>query len=680
MLFKKTFICLSILLILANAETLPGLDYIKSGYDGTKLLNDQLGQSKYPIFDLSPQNGENDFSVNGQTYKVPIMVQATQVSLRKESQCEGIYYSFSDFQKKYSESISFSAGLGIENFSISVGINHELDKFHEEISQNNKAVSVSQSYWAMYSLTTAPAFLMPLNPMFKQSLEALNRMAKQPTTDTQQTIYNQVINSFGTHYVSSAIMGGSAKIYTTLDQNYLKTVDIEQTKTQIGINFSYNVFQFKFGFNSTDLAQKLDENFKKNSDDVIIFSPEVDHIQDPKAWATWESTVPQKPQPVNTTVSYISDLAYEYPEVQAHLRKTIDFYLKNGRLPTIGEVLNFQVALQEATQFIPGADIVGCGFDATSLSDKRCIFDLEGENYQWSNPNDPSIEFNVPEMLFVMNKPESITLNGTTIFSTFNDFVKETFWETREDSHGFLGFGGKHKKTQYHEFYEKIYQNYQKLALNLRQITWYTLKVPTFPKPPLNKIFEQSIKMLPAEFNEQTSQIFNQFIEAFGTHVVIEGDFGGLVYAEDWFESCLLNMHDEIWIREEISRRYDPFGCFRKDSTKQTDVKQISVEFKQNSEFHALLLGGTDSIPLSDWDKWVPSVKYNPKALNRKLVPLTNFVPNGPQKDALSAAILAIRQQSASEQESYISYLQQIAPPPKPICSLQAKIPSFLEK
>lgn len=47
-----------------------------------------------------------------------------------------------------------------------------------------------------------------------------------------------------------------------------------------------------------------------------------------------------KPQPVNTTVSYISDLAYEYPEVQAHLRKTIEYYLKNNKLPSIGEINN----------------------------------------------------------------------------------------------------------------------------------------------------------------------------------------------------------------------------------------------------------------------------------------------------------------------------------------------------
>ncbi|KAL4484623.1 hypothetical protein ABPG74_019800 [Tetrahymena malaccensis] len=356
----------------------------------------------------------------------------------------------------------------------------------------------------------------------------------------------------------------------------------------------------------------------------------------------------------------------------------------NDKLPTFVEIQNFQVALKEQTQLIPGADIVGCGFDSTSLEDKRCIFDLDGENYQWSNPNDPSIEFTVPEMLFVMNKPESFTLNGTAIFSTFQDFVKETFWETRQDKHGFLGFGAKHKRTQYHEFYEKIYQQNQKLILNLRQITWYTLKVPTFPNPPFNSIFEQSIKMLPTVFNSQTSQFFNQFIEAFGTHVVIEGDFGGLVYAEDWLETCLIKTHDEVWIKEQVSRRYDPFGFFRKDSTKQTDVKQISTDFKENSEYHALLLGGTEKIPLNDWDKWVPTIKYNPKALNRKIVPLTNFLPDGPQKDALSAALLAFRQQATDEQQAYISQLQQIAPPPKSVLNetqagkqLQCLCPGF---
>lgn len=52
----------------------------------------------------------------------------------------------------------------------------------------------------------------------------------------------------------------------------------------------------------------------------------------------------------------------------------------------------------------------------------------------------------------------------------------------------------------------------------------------------------------------------------------------------------------------------------------------MSIEFKENSEFHALLLGGTDSIPLDKWEEWIPTIKYNPKALNRKLLPLSYFI------------------------------------------------------
>ncbi|KAL4511140.1 hypothetical protein ABPG73_008218 [Tetrahymena malaccensis] len=340
MLSSKTLICLSFILLLTQAQDLPGLDYIKSGYDGTKILNDQLGQSKYPIFQFDPSNGETDYRMNGQNFKVPMVVQATGFSLRKETQCEGVFYSFSDFQKKYSQSISFSAGFSISQITPSLNVNRQLDRLHQEITQNNKAVSVSQSYWAMYILTTAPAFLMPLNPMFKQSLDALNRMARKPSSETQQTIYNQVINSFGTHFVTSVIMGGTAKIYTTIDQGYIKTLNFQQIKTQVTLDVSSQIFKFKFGYDSTDMTLKPTETFKKNSEDIIIFSPEVDHLQDPKAWATWESTVPMKPQPVNTTVSYISDLAYEYPEVQAHLRKTIEYYLKNNKLPSIGEIYN----------------------------------------------------------------------------------------------------------------------------------------------------------------------------------------------------------------------------------------------------------------------------------------------------------------------------------------------------
>ncbi|KAL4474489.1 hypothetical protein ABPG72_016167 [Tetrahymena utriculariae] len=350
MLFKKSILFLSIVLILAQGQQLQGLEYIKYGHDGLKLLNDQLGQSKYAIFDLNSTNGESSFNINEVTYKVPISIQATAQSLRKETQCEGIYYTFSEFQKKYGESITFSAGLGISNFTIPLGINRQLDYFKQQMTQKDKAISVSQSRWAMYCLTTAPAFLMPLNPLFLQSLDSLNKLAKTPQNNTQQTMYNDIVSLFGTHYVNSVVLGGSAKIYTILDKNYLKTVSYQEIKTQISIDYSYQVFEFQYGYNSSDIAQKLDENFMKSKEDVIIFSPEVDFKQNPKAWETWESNVQKQPQPVSSSVSYISDLVYQYPEVQAHLRKTIDFYLKNSKLPSFDQIQDQKIEFKQKIQ------------------------------------------------------------------------------------------------------------------------------------------------------------------------------------------------------------------------------------------------------------------------------------------------------------------------------------------
>ncbi|KAL4511132.1 hypothetical protein ABPG73_008210 [Tetrahymena malaccensis] len=590
MYFKKTIILLSIVLLLAQSQSLPGLDYIKGGYDGLKLLNDQLGQSKYPVFNLDPSSGENSFKINGVTYKVPVMIQATAESLRKETQCESISYSFSDFQKSYSQSISFSAGLGISNFAISLGINHQLDKFHQEITQKNKAISISQSYWAMYSLTTAPAFLMPLNPMFKQSLDALNRMAKDPQNDTQQTIYNQVVSSFGTHYVSSVIMGGSAKIYTTLDQNYLKTVDYKEVKSQIGIDFSYQIYKLKFGRNSTEIAQKIHENFKKNADDVIVFSPEVDHLQDPKAWETWESTVSQKPQPVNTTVAYISDLAYQYPEVQAHLKKTIEFYLKNGKLPTFAQIKGFKVALkaelpilktsslfvkkyfkkllsssivQEAIQELcpfPGYYGVYCPQENYSLNAyKRQLqqsiprmpsgigasFDIStGElklpaiqlTYQQEPSQDQIYRDPITSNQYVIadeTQVENINLDADVkIFK--NEFELTNIWIDAVQNGQWLG-GEYSKSKDLNQVFERFFKGNQETSISqqAKNVVRLTFKTDNLR---LNKFAQRAIDSLPEEFQPD---VYNDFLNSWGTHISVDTFIGGMIEKQTVFKDCI---------------------------------------------------------------------------------------------------------------------------------------------
>ncbi|KAL4511159.1 hypothetical protein ABPG73_008237 [Tetrahymena malaccensis] len=586
MLSKKTFVLLSILLILAHGQTLPGLDYIKSGYDGLKLLNDQLGQSKYPVFNLDPQNGEADFLLNDQNYKVPITIQATVQSLRKETQCEGIYQSFSDFQKKYSESISFSAGLTYAGFTAALGFNHQLDEIHEKMTQSNKAVSVAQSYWSMYSLTTAPAFLMPLNPMFKQSLDALNRMAKDPQNDTQQTIYNQVISSFGTHYVTSVVMGGSAKIFTTIDSEYLKSFDYEQVKNQVSLDFSYMVFKFKFGYDTTDATQIPSEDFKKNSENLIVFSPEVDHIQDPKAWATWESQVPQKPQPVNTTVSYISDLAFEYPEVQGHLKKTIEFYLKNGKLPSFSEIQNFSIALQQpktpslfskrmlykllSESNIDEAVQELCpfpGYHGTYCPQQNPAFLAQKRQLEQSIPRMPSgigASFDIstgqlklpaiqltyssePSQEQIYKDPlsdhtfviadetqiEQINLDADVkIFK--NEFELTNIW--LDATKNGQWFGGEYSQSKdLNEVFEKYFKGNQETSISQlsKNVIRLTFKTDNLK---LNRFAQRAIDALPEEFQPD---VYNEFLNSWGTHISVDTYVGGMIEKQTVFKDCV---------------------------------------------------------------------------------------------------------------------------------------------
>ncbi|KAL4511136.1 hypothetical protein ABPG73_008214 [Tetrahymena malaccensis] len=696
MVFKKSLILFTIVLILAHTQSLPGLDYIKSGYDGLKILNDQLGQSKYPIFNLDPQNGETDFQINGVNYKVPIVVQATEQSIRKETQCEGIYYSFSDFQKKYSESISFSAGLEISNITISLGVNHLLDTFHQKFSQNNKAISVSQSYWSMYSLTTAPAFLMPLNPVFKQSLDALNRIAKDPQNDTQQTVYNQVVSSFGTHYVSSVIMGGSAKIYTTLDQNYLKSVDQEEAKTQIGIDFSYQVFQLKFGYNSTEIAQRLNENFKKNAEDVIVFSPEVDHLQDPKAWETWESTVPKKPQPVNTTVSYVSDLAYEYPVVQAHLRKTIDFYLKYGKLPSFAEIQGFQINLNQKVpsssqktnslfakrylyKLLSSTNVEEAikelcpfpGYYGTYCPKENYTFSAYKRQLQQSIPRMPSgigasfdvstgqlklpaIELNFPQQPSqeqIYKDPlsqnqyiiadetliEQINLEADVkIFK--NEFELTNIWIDAVQNGQWLG-GEYSQSKDLNEVFDKFFKGNQETSIcqQAKNVVRLKFKIDNLK---LNKYAQRAIDALPVDFQPE---IYNEFLDSWGTHISVDTFIGGMIEKQTVFKDCVYSnpsftgglSADQVaqsLLNELHGNPSDGYFAAR---------RQVSIDHK---------FGGNPE----DVTNWESTISQNPALLKiNRFISWDNMTENPQIKSNLQKAISNRIQQMKQRFESY---------------------------
>ena len=560
-------IIFSLLLVpaLFQPPPLPGVDYIMSGFDAAKMLSTEVGQSKFKIFDLAYDGGV--VTLNNKQYTSSSTVQATVSSIKNENSCEAIFFSYEEFYRHYVESTTIGIGFEYMNAAVSLNYHQDLLQIYNSIKVNNQAVGTSQSWWSMYTISTPPPFLMPLHKFFSASLDALGKI-KTPTTEAQQTMYNQVLNSYGTHYVSGLIMGAAVKSYTFVNDAFTKTVDYSKLTQDIKLDFSYNKAKFSGDHSSEEILNKTSVGYANNSNTKLFFTP-VPIVQGGQPeWLAWEQQAPDNPQVLNTTVAPITDLMFNYPEVQAHAKKTIEYYLKHGEMPKLSDLtansimrllMNSLKRLGDVP-LITGLDVVGCGYDAMSFEAKMCVVDSTGPSDVWSNPNYPELQYSVPFGFIAVNKPESMELKGTVIFSSFKDFVIHTYWEHDESSGGFLGFGAKHKHTEVEHYYEKFYKQYYNLALSMTQITWYRLVMPTFPQPKMSSIFQLAYANLPLEYNSTTETIFSQFIDAFGTHVVTEADFGGLVWAEDWIETCLFKSHDETWVREEVSRRWDPFG------------------------------------------------------------------------------------------------------------------------
>jgi hypothetical protein len=145
-----------------------------------------------------------------------------------------------------------------------------------------------------------------------------------------------------------------------------------------------------------EMESQLMEDYKNSSNRRVSYEPDVPEIHASEApWLAWEIAAADNPTVVNSSVSSLANLFFETPDVMAHMQRTIDFYLKNSRAPTLAElqvVSESRLANVEADPPVPGLQVVGCGFDAPSLSSRACIFDVPDDAFMtWTNPYYPEI-------------------------------------------------------------------------------------------------------------------------------------------------------------------------------------------------------------------------------------------------------------------------------------------------
>lgn len=378
---------------------------------------------------------------------------------------------------------------------------------------------------------------------------------------------------------------------------------------------------------------------------------------------------------INRTLSHLADLITDEPHVAAHLRHTIDFYLEKGYLPTLTQLQSnkkkqaYLLHMPTKTMPIPGLDVVGCGYDPLMLESRLCILDNTNmtENEHWSDPYNQTVTYSLPNGYFAINTPELLTIDGTFTISSAEDYFKRISSVTTSSSGGFLGFGRKYYRTEVTDFYRRFYHDYYNMVLRLKQISWYTLAVSTFPYPKLNPTVEKVFSHLPDHFDLNNTRIWKQFFYAYGTHVVVKANMGGTAWEELWYEKCLSYEHSEHWVNKQIEQSFWFFGSSQSKS--QQNQSNIDKKFKQYSIYSSQLLGGTESIDPNDWDQWIKTIKYRPRPISYRLVQLNELLPSGKRRTALAAAIDYFLKDAINKDRTYVAELENVRGPPPTQCT-----------
>ncbi|CAF3790676.1 unnamed protein product [Rotaria sp. Silwood1] len=546
----------------------------------------------------------------------------------------------------YFQSTSFGIGIGIPGvINVAVGYSKTLKQIQEAITKSEKAVGVSTIWWGLYSVELALPSLLKLDPMFIQSVDLLASEASNPSNEDHQAYYNQFIETYGTHYVSRIIVGGTAHLYTLMDSSYYKESSYEERTSQVRLMFQYKQYNGQIGSNLGAIWASMKEKFKTTAATLSVFQPPVASQENKSDWETWQKTAGNYPIVVNRTLFSIHNLIKNKSTVREHLRKTIEFYLQKGVMPTLTE-LNGQrkrrnsLIPQKPQGSIIGLDVVGCGYDPLLLESKYCIFDQSNftENETWSDPYNKTLTYSIPNGWFVVNTPESLTLDGSIIVTSVEDYFRWTRTVTVRKSGGFLGIGRKRTQRTVTDFYRRFYQDYYNLVLRMKQIGWYTLSVTAFPFPKLNPTAQAAFDNLPTHFDLKDLRIWQDFFNIFGTHVVVSSNMGGQV--------CTETCRDTYDYRQQIDKR-----------------------FQQHSISSSQLFGGTESMDPSEWETWVPTIKTKPRPISYRLMSFDEILPESDLRNALKAAIDYVLKIAEKEDRNYVNQLENLRGPPKTKCS-----------
>lgn len=229
-----TFVLLLALSILIPStkqdhDPLPNINYILSSIDM------QIGEPfeyafKYPPFTpFTYSQGKSIYIDSNHTFAVPDQLYCINDPSEEKTSTNEVYTSQYTLQKSLSESSSYNYNSW---FAPGMYSGSQQTTYYQKVFQE-QAQYMASSYLRVTNFKVSFNPSIQFNPSFQQ---ALNNLPSAFTPDTCSQ-FKKFFQVYGTHFISSAIFGGSVKMTTTFDIDLIDELSIETIQTQLNQQF-----------------------------------------------------------------------------------------------------------------------------------------------------------------------------------------------------------------------------------------------------------------------------------------------------------------------------------------------------------------------------------------------------------------------------------------------------------
>jgi len=201
-----------------------------------------------------------------------------------------------------------------------------IDYYHEYFEYDNN-LALTYQFHGWFKITLPP---LPPPKMHPRTLAIINKLPAYDTNRNSDSflLYREFIESFGTHYMDSAVMGGMLKMTSWFQKCFLKKFGYNYVAQQSGWSFLGIVGDGKGKVSTKGKGEAL---WQENSKNQVLLHGGDNTLIDPVDYVSWIDTIKNNPAPIFYTFQPITGLIADATK-RAWVDQAIGDYFRDANI------------------------------------------------------------------------------------------------------------------------------------------------------------------------------------------------------------------------------------------------------------------------------------------------------------------------------------------------------------